>query len=124
LTVRIATFLKGGDFVSGKRKIQKKGLRISHVFVVLLVIYLVTVMNHQRQLMNSLEEKREVLESEIVQLEDKIEDLNDQIEKSGTLEFVERIARDELGMVKPREIIYIDKSSPEYNMDSVFDKDK
>lgn len=124
MTVRIATCLKGGGFVSGKRKIQKKGLRISHVFVAMLVIYLVTVLNHQRQLMNNLEEKRKVLESEIVQLEDKIEDLNDQIEKSGTLEFVERIARDELGMVKPREIIYIDKSSPEYTMDSVFDKDK
>ncbi len=110
--------------MSGKRKVRKKGLRISHVFVLLLVVYLATVLNHQRQLMNNLEQKKDVLESEIVQLEDKIEDLNDQINKSGTLEFVERIARDELGMVKPREIIYIDKSNPEYSMDSVFDNDK
>ena len=53
-----------------------------------------------------------------------IEDINSQIEKSGSLEFVERVARDELGMVKPREIIYIDKSNPANSLESAFDNDK
>lgn len=107
-----------------KKRIKKRGIRITHVLTVLLLIYLVSVLNHQRQLMNTLESKKEILQSEIVLLEDTIEDINSQIEKSGTLEFVERVARDELGMVKPREIIYIDKSNPSNNMESAFDNDK
>ncbi|NMA49960.1 MAG: hypothetical protein GX947_09410, partial [Tissierellia bacterium] len=50
-----------------------------------------------------------------------IDGLSKEIGKSGTLEFVEKVAREDLGMVKPREIIYIDKSKKNYNL---FDKDK
>ena len=64
-----------------KKRIKKKGIRITHVLAVFLLIYLVSVLNHQRQLMNTLESKKEVLQSEIVLLEDSIEDLNSQIEK-------------------------------------------
>lgn len=106
-----------------KKRIPKKGIRISHVMAIFLIVYLISVLNHQRQLMNTLENKKQVLESEINQLEMTIEDINDQIDKSGTLEFVERVARDELGMVKPREIIYIDKSNPKNSLESAFDKD-
>lgn len=107
-----------------KKRIKKRGIRITHVLAVLLLIYLVSALNHQRQLMNTLESKKEILQSEIVLLEDSIEDINSQIEKSGSLEFVERVARDELGMVKPREIIYIDKSNPANSLESAFDNDK
>ena len=107
-----------------KKRIKKRGIRITHVLAVLLLMYLVSALNHQRQLMNTLESKKEILQSEIVLLEDSIEDINSQIEKSGSLEFVERVARDELGMVKPREIIYIDKSNPANSLESAFDNDK
>ena len=53
--------------------------------------------------------KKTALEMEVEGLEKEIEDLENDLENSDSLEFVEKIARDELGMVKPREIIYIDK---------------
>lgn len=49
------------------------------------------------------------MEDDIVILKGDIEELNSQIEKSGTIEFLENVAREELGMVKPNEIIYIDR---------------
>ena len=52
-------------------------------------------------------EEQKILESH--QLSREIKELNIQIENSDSLEFIEKIAREDLEMVKPREIIYIDK---------------
>ncbi len=71
--------------------------------------------------MKELAAKKTNIETEITDLSKDIDILSKEIEKSGTLEFVEKVAREDLGMVKPREIIYIDKSKKNYNL---FDKDK
>jgi len=94
-----------------KKVVRKKGFRIIHLILIILMVYVAVVLNNQRILLNDLLEKKELAEREISQLESEINRLNGEIEKSGTLEFIEKIARDELGMVKPREIIYIDKSN-------------
>jgi cell division protein FtsB len=60
--------------------------------------------------MEDLEAKKEYNLEEIQALEKEIGNLNEEIENSDTLQFVEKVARDDLGMVKPREIIYIDKN--------------
>ena len=60
--------------------------------------------------MKNLQSKRHEVLGEVQTLEKEIEDLNKEIENSDSLQFVEKVARDELGMVKPREIIYIDKN--------------
>lgn len=59
--------------------------------------------------MKNLEAKRQQVLGEVQTLEKEIDELNKEIDNSGTLQFVEKVARDDLGMVKPREIIYIDK---------------
>jgi len=56
-------------------------------------------------------------------LEADIGALYDEIEMSGTLEFIEKVAREELGMVKPREIIYIDVNKPRDPLFDIFSKD-
>jgi cell division protein FtsL len=96
--------------MSGKRAKKRKGIRIFHVLVIILVVYVGFVMNHQRKLMNDLQERRASVQTQIGSLEREIQMLNEEIGRSGTLEFIEKVARDDLGMVKPREIIYIDKS--------------
>ncbi len=48
-------------------------------------------------------------EEKISKLNEDIENLKNEISESDSAEFIERVARDEYGMVKPREIIYIDK---------------
>ncbi len=94
-----------------KKVVKKKGFRIIHFVLILLMVYVAVVLNNQRLLLNELQRKKAIAEREISQLENEINRLNSEIEKSGTLEFIEKVARDELGMVKPREIIYIDKSN-------------
>jgi cell division protein FtsB len=55
------------------------------------------------------------LEEEIAELDNEITNLDAQIKESGTLSFVEKVAREEYGLVKPREIIYIDKNKVDEN---------
>lgn len=107
--------------MSNKKK--RKGIRLIHVFLIFLVIYVTIVLNHQRNLMKNMNAKKEQNQVEIDKLKKDIEELNKEIENSDSLEFVEKIARDELGMVKPREIIYIDKNKPKSSFFDIFKRD-
>lgn len=91
---------------------KKMRFRLIHLAIIIVFIYVAVVFNKQRILMNDLEEQRAKAEEEILHLEDEIETLKYEIENSESLEFVEKVARDELGMVKPREIIFIDENKP------------
>ncbi len=92
------------------KKKRKKKLKLIHVLLSFLFIYVSTVFFNQNRMLDELEAKKQENISEINQLKLTIEDLNRQVESSHTLEFVEKIAREDFGMVKPREIIYIDKN--------------
>ena len=104
-----------------KRYKRNRGFRIIHLLLLFLLVYTLLVFSHQRTMMKELAAKKTNIETEITDLSKDIDILSKEIEKSGTLEFVEKVAREDLGMVKPREIIYIDKSKKNYNL---FDKDK
>ncbi|HAE92492.1 FtsB family cell division protein [Tissierella praeacuta] len=93
-----------------EKKRKKKKLKLRHIIICFLFGYLGLIFWNQRTLMKRLETKKQAIETEVKTLEMEIEGLNKEIEDSDSLQFVEKVARDELGMVKPREIIYIDKN--------------
>lgn len=95
-----------------------------HIIVILLVVYISVVMLNQRKLMKNLQSKKNSLQSEINVLQKDINDLNYEIENSDSLQFVERIAREELGMLKPREIIYVNTKKLKNSIFDIFQKDK
>ncbi|MDO5650192.1 MAG: septum formation initiator family protein, partial [Gallicola sp.] len=57
-----------------------------------------------------LKDKRNTQNKEIEIRNAKIKGLEEEIASGGTLKFIERIARDEYSMVKPKEVIFIDKN--------------
>ena len=57
--------------------------------------------------------------NKISNLKLEIDNLNSELENSSSADFVEKVAREELGMVKPREVIYVDKDK-----EKVSNKDK
>ncbi|NLV87935.1 MAG: septum formation initiator family protein [Tissierellia bacterium] len=89
---------------------RKKKLKLGRILIILFMLYIGFTLLNQSKLMNELKGKKEKIELEIQTLQVEIDSLNEEIENSDSLQFVEKIARDELGMVKPREIIYIDKN--------------
>lgn len=60
--------------------------------------------------MRDLIERKEKEEMEIAKLEKEIQQLNEEIQDKDSLEFIEKTARENLKMLKPREIMYIDKN--------------
>ena len=87
---------------------KKMRFRLIHLTLIVVLVYVAVVSNNQRMLMNELKEERAETEAEILRAESEIETLKFEMEDSDSLEFVERVARDDLGMVRPKEIIYID----------------
>ena len=105
-----------------KRK-TKRRFRLGRLVLIGLVIYLSAIFIHQNTLMNGLKDKKLKTQVEIEDLERHIRDLTLEIENSDSLEFVEKVARNDLGMVKPREIIYIDKNKIKNPFVTIFKKD-
>lgn len=105
------------------KKKRKKRLRIRHLVLLFFVIYIGVIMLNQRKLMKNLENKKASIEAQIHNIEKDIDSLNKEIENSDSLEFIEKTAREELGMVKPREIIYIDEGKKENSFFKVFKRD-
>lgn len=91
-----------------KRKKRKRGFRLRYFIILLIVFYLSKTLISQSIYMKELKETKLKEEQEIVELEKEIEQLQEQIDKRGSLEFIEKVAREELNLVKPREMIYID----------------
>lgn len=46
----------------------------------------------------------------ITTLQKDIDQMNSELKHAGSSAFIEKVAREDLGMVKPREVVYIDKS--------------
>lgn len=58
---------------------------------------------------------------EISNLKLEIDNLNSELENSSSTDFIEKVAREDLGMVKPREVIYVDKNK---DKDKINNSDK
>ncbi len=89
-----------------KRKFRIKPGRI---ILLLLILYVGITLFNQKKLANKLLSKKESIARENEEIQREIDQMTKEIEDSDSLQFIEKIAR-ELGMVKPREIIYIDET--------------
>lgn len=103
----------------GKRK-KRRRLRMFHIVLFFLLFYISAIILNQRKLMNNLQGKKMDIEEEIHIIQGDIDSLNREIESSDSLEFIEKTAREELGMVKPREIIYIDEGKKDNPFFKIF----
>ncbi|WP_223376784.1 FtsB family cell division protein [Schnuerera sp. xch1] len=94
-----------------KKKRGKREFRLKHFIFLLIVFWVGKTLISQSIVMNDLSEEKLRKEQEVVELQGKIEQLQMEIKNKDSLTFVEKVAREKLGLVKPREIIYIDKNS-------------
>ena len=63
-----------------------------------------------KNIIRDLENQKKIAENDLKDLKTDIADLKKKINKSDTVEYIEKIAREELDMIKPHEIIYKDKN--------------
>ncbi|NLW23433.1 MAG: septum formation initiator family protein [Tissierellia bacterium] len=94
----------------GKRKKRKRGIRLIHIILLLIIFWVGKTLISQQKMIEELTHRKMKEAEEITQLEKEIEELNKEIENKDSLSFIEKVAREDLRMVRPREIIYIDKN--------------
>ena len=94
-----------------KNQTNSSKINIYLILIVLLLIY--SLFSGAKALADRNEKLRQITENESVinELNTSISDLEEQIANSKSDEFIEKVAREDLGMVKPREIIYVVKDS-------------
>ncbi len=88
---------------------KKRRVRLYHIILLFISMYILVIVVKQNKLKQELILKEKEVQADIELLQEDIEALNKEVEKKGSIEFLENTAREELGMVKPNEIIYIDK---------------
>ncbi|MDD3705425.1 MAG: septum formation initiator family protein [Clostridiaceae bacterium] len=91
---------------------MKKGkLRLKNIFMIAFIIYAaITIFNQQLKI----DELREAEQNEISKIESVRNDndrLMEMINNATSVEYIEKMAREQLGLVKSGEKVYIDQSS-------------
>ncbi len=95
---------------SGKRR-KKKGNFIKRNFIaiaILLVLgsYFMTVLIKQHRMYSELKAEEALVLAELAEKEKELAEIEKEIEEAGTDDYVEKIAREELDLVKKNDIVY------------------
>lgn len=98
-----------GDIMRSQKK-KKRSFKLRNIILLILVLYVGKTLIGQEMLMKDLKNRKSKEEQEISQIKEDVRELKEEIKIKDSLEFVEAVARQDLGMLKPREIIYIDKN--------------
>jgi len=91
--------------IKKKKKIELDYIRI---ILVIFVAYFVCTIVKQQFSLNEYDVKIADLEMQIETANEQAEELNELKEKVNTTEYIETVARNELGLIKPYEKIFID----------------
>lgn len=89
---------------------KKKKIELDYVRIILVafVIYFAYTFISQQFSINEYDVKIADLENKIEEANERVEEINTLKTKTGTTEFIEEVARTELGLVKPYEKVFID----------------
>ena len=91
------------------KKTKKGGITAFKLGVISLLLIVSILLYNPGVTYNKLVIEDKAKQEEIAELKDEISDVKVLLSKSKTQEFIELIARDELGMIKPKEIKVVDK---------------
>lgn len=93
-----------------KGKKSKKIFRIRHLLIFAIFIYLGITFFNQQKIIKALEMEKTQKQEVVDKLNSEIKDIEEKMKYTDSLEYIEKMAREELKMVMPNEIIYIDSN--------------
>lgn len=99
--------------MKNKEKTKGKKIRINFFYLLVMVIFvLVSSSNIYKQYLDRVELENEIknLKYEIDQEEKRNEELKSQTEFHESDEYIEKVAREQLGMIKSNEKVYIERT--------------
>ena len=96
-----------------KRRVKKKKKNVSivHIMTILFIVYFGFTFFNQQLKLNKYNPQIEMYEKEIESKQNLIEYYKSRKENITTDEYIESVAREKLGLVKPYEKVYIDANN-------------
>ena len=92
---------------------KKRKLRPKNLFMIIFIVYAAITMINQQFAISDLREVEQAEISKIEALEKDNDKLVEMINNATSIEYIEKMAREQLGLVKSGEKVYIDQSSAE-----------
>ena len=89
---------------------SKSSLLKKVIFIVILVYAVITIIKQQK-ILNSYTVQEKNLKVEISEAKEHQEQLNNEKENVNSLEYIEKLAREKLGMYLPNERVYVDSEN-------------
>ncbi|MDO5037234.1 MAG: septum formation initiator family protein [Tissierellia bacterium] len=93
-----------------RRKKRKRSIRLFPLALLVLLAYGSFFLFKSYRIKEAKKAQVEDNKKTIEALEEDIKSLEEEIDKSDSIEYAEEVARDDLGMVKPKEVVFIDKN--------------
>ncbi|MCR6515038.1 MAG: FtsB family cell division protein [Clostridium chrysemydis] len=88
---------------------MKKGLKWKNIIILVLVGYIVISFVRQEMAIRRIEDEISQKQTELEKLKDENVRLEEQVKNANSDDYIEKLARERLGMLKPGEIIVSDK---------------
>ncbi len=91
----------------------KKRMNLKNMVIIILIAILVISYVRQELTMNKINKDIEAKQTQLNELQDKNKKLQDEVNQSSTDEYIERMARERLGMIKDGEKVITNSDSPQ-----------
>ncbi len=95
---------------------KKRKLRFKNLFMVVFMVYAVITIINQQFAISELKEVEQAAVSKIESVKKDNDKLLEMINNATSVEYIEKMAREQLGLVKSGERVYIDQSSADNNI--------
>ncbi|WP_300259131.1 septum formation initiator family protein [Clostridium sp.] len=92
---------------------MKKRMNLKNMVIIILIAILVISYVRQELTMNKIKKDIEAKQTQLNELQDKNKKLQDEVNQSSTDEYIERMARERLGMIKEGEKVITNSDSPQ-----------
>jgi cell division protein FtsL len=97
-----------GQVYEMKPKKTKKPIRSKSIVMILLAVYLAYSLTAQYITIRNARAQEARIQAQIEEIKKENEKLKDEIERMQSDEYIERIARERLGLIKPGEYMFVD----------------
>lgn len=90
---------------------KKQKLKFKNLFIGIFIVYAVITIINQQFSISELKKTEQAAVSKIESVRKDNDRLMEMINNANSVEYIEKMAREQLGLVKPGERVYIDQSS-------------
>lgn len=92
---------------------MKKRMNLKNVVIIILIAIFVISYIRQEVTMNKIQKGIEAKQTQLNELKDKNKKLQDEVNQSSTDKYIEKMARERLGMIKEGEKVITNSDSPQ-----------